>query len=713
MKNLKNVLCVCIAASLVAGCTSGKKEETKELRYTSYNDSVQNFVNAIDSEYAYNLTYKLSYDESLGGSNGFRTSGSTYEHECADYLVSEMEKIGLVEIEKIPVTVDLWQFDDSSFTIEGTDIDFEPASYAQNGTDEDGITTQIVNVGSGLAADYEEVDVKGKIVLAGIDQRNEAWIDGYIQEASLHGAVALVTYDVGGYAQASDDIRNIQDVCTTDIMPTVSCTYNEGQKIIEAIENGKDTCTLKVDNTVVLDGGTSYTVAGKIKGKSSEKQIMYAGHYDKYFYGFQDDCAAISTVFTIAKAMIDSNYVPENDIVFVCHGAEEWGASGTQYDWTTGAWQTVNGATDWADKTIALYNFELSAFKEATCEQGFVSSVPEFNTFSEEFIENFGSVIDTKVYENGITGTTVKTQTMEDGVSYRFAGVPYMLNGVDFVDEATFAGQRYHSEYDDETTWSEDVLKLNVGWFGSMGIVTDQNPALELDLSQTANWLEETLDSDLAKENGYDVDAYMESLNEFKTLASDLYEKSVSCNDSYMKALKENDEDALKSLREEGASLTEKSLELFQMIQDSCMAVASSSSVLPWHEGYQNNAALLSDALAACEKEEDWTEDETGALDNLWQVNDMIAYDSVIFSKENAEKTYAMYNINAEDLFWGTGRIVEFVDVDDAIRYINEKGDFESAKPIIQKGYETSIKNLLSSLDKEKAGLDSMIQFLK
>lgn len=28
--------------------------------------------------------------------------------------------------------------------------------------------------------------------------------------------------------------------------------------------------------------------------------------------------------FTIAKAMIESGYVPENDIAVVAHGAEEW-----------------------------------------------------------------------------------------------------------------------------------------------------------------------------------------------------------------------------------------------------------------------------------------------------------------------------------------------------------------------------------------------------
>ena len=40
-----------------------------------------------------------------------------------------MKSIGLTDIEKVPVKVDKFQFNDSSLTIEGTEIDLVPASY--------------------------------------------------------------------------------------------------------------------------------------------------------------------------------------------------------------------------------------------------------------------------------------------------------------------------------------------------------------------------------------------------------------------------------------------------------------------------------------------------------------------------------------------------------------------------------------------------------
>ena len=304
----------------------------------------------------------------------------------------------------------------------------------------------------------------------------------------------------------------MQDVCTKDIMPTVSCTYNEAKQIKDAIKAGNDMCTLKVDCTVSAGGGTSYTVAGRIKGKSSEQQIIYAGHYDKYFYGFQDDCSSIACILSIAKAMKESGYVPENDIVIVCHPSEEWGASNTQFDWTTGAWQTVNSETNWAYNTIALFNFELCAYKEDTMNKAYVASVPEFSQFVSDATTTYKDVIDCGVYKEGISTVTVPTQTMEDGICYRNAGVPYMLNGVDFTDEASFAGQKYHSEADNVDTWDENVMKMNAIWFGLMGILTDQNPALELHLDSTAEWLETSLDAAFIKASGYKLTDYKKTL---------------------------------------------------------------------------------------------------------------------------------------------------------------------------------------------------------
>ena len=179
---------------------------------------VEKYVDAIDIEYAYNLTEKLAYDEDYWDCElGWRTAGSDAEHRCADFLAEEMKNIGLTDIEKIPTKVDKFQFNDSSFTIEGTEIDLMPAAYQCTGTDKDGITAEIVNVGTGFEADYDDIDVEGKIVIAKVDQANESWIDGYIRQAHDKGAAALVSYANSGYGELNEDTANVQDICCEDL----------------------------------------------------------------------------------------------------------------------------------------------------------------------------------------------------------------------------------------------------------------------------------------------------------------------------------------------------------------------------------------------------------------------------------------------------------------------------------------------------------------
>ncbi len=529
-----------------------------------------------------------------------------------------MESIGLT-VEKVPVTVDKWQFNDASLTIADTDIQIMPASYATNGTDADGITAQLVDAGTGTAAEYEGVDVEGKIALVGVDQWNVAWIDQYMNEAALHGASAIVTYDVGGYATYSDDMINMQDVCSKDVIPCVSISKNQYLQLAEALAAGHDTATLMVDNVMEPDQGTSYNVVGTLKGRSSEQQILVAGHYDVYFNGFQDDSCAIGLVLAMAKAMVDSGYQPENDIRFIAHGSEEWGASGTQFDWTTGAWEMINTAhPEWAGKTIALLNFELPAFYDGM-EEGQISCVPEFSTLTQSFVEESGLLTQpvNNVYPGGISGQSVDTNTMEDGVSYRASGVPYFINIPGTQDgEEGWIQQRYHTAADDRDTYSADVMHTNLNTFGTLAIYLDQTPALELDLTATCDDLAEALDADLVAAAGGDGEAYTTALETLRTVADEWNQEIAAVNSRYQQALSEGaSQEDLDAIRAEGRALNAKTLEAFRFVQDHFIGIASTSTILIKHQAYQENIALISGVVDALEQGVLGNEEGTGALD--------------------------------------------------------------------------------------------------
>ena len=630
---MKKILRASLSAVLVlslVGCGSTKDEAI-------YQDSIDAYVNEIDMDYAYDFTKTLSTDISLhDNSLGFRTSGSDAEHRTADYLAKEMKAIGLKNVEKIPVNVDKWQYNDASLTIEGTDIDMMPVSYMVNGTDENGITAQIVDCGTGFAKDYEGKDVEGKIALVGVDQFNESWIGGYIYEAYEHGAKALVTYDLDGYGRFSDDDHQIQDVCAEDIMPTTIITMSEYKQIKKALKQGHDMATLKVDSVMEEGNGTSYDVVGYIPGKSHDQQIIFAGHYDMYFTGFQDDCSAIGTIMSMAKTMIDSGYVPENDIVVVAHGAEEWGATGTEFDWTRGAYELINNVhPEWANKTLALFNFELDAYDDGS-DTFMVTCVPEYASLVKSLVDSGTLDGAVKEYKNGISTKTYDTTTMEDGVSYRNAGIPYFLNTTDTCSgetkddgEYTWTQLHYHTESDNTDTYSEKVMKANIAVFGSMAIAIDQLPAMSLNMQATIDDLKESFNEDLALEAGVSKKNWDKALAVFEKEVDALNKEGQDINNRYVKAV--NSKSDVTSIQKDGKAYNKKVLDLFKYVQDNFVGIVFSSDVVMKHVGYQNNIEYMDEIIQDLKKDK-----VNDALDVAYQLNGLCEYNYYLFSPNGA-----------------------------------------------------------------------------
>ena len=675
-------LAACGQNTAAAPAPTAVPEVTEETAQTADTAAlVEAYRSAVDESYAYGIAETLAYDEAyLSNALGWRTAGSDAEHAAADYIAAEMEAIGL-EVEKVPVTVDKWQFNDASLTVEGTDIAMMPASYAASGTDAEGITAELVDLGTGTAAEYEGVDVTGKIVLAGVDQWNTAWIDQYLNEAALHGAAAIVTYDVGGYATYSDDMINMQDICSEDVLPCVSISKNQYNELAAALAEGHTTATLTVDNVVEPDSGTSYNVVGRLKGRSSEQQILVAGHYDVYFNGFQDDSCAVGLVMAMAKGLVDASYQPENDILFIAHGSEEWGALGTQFDWTTGAWEMINSARpDWAGKTLALVNFELPAFYDGMAE-GYISCVPEFASLTKELVEDSGLIAApvNDVYPEGISGESVDTNTMEDGVSYRGSGVPYFINIPGTQDgENGWIEQRYHTVADDRDTYNADVMQTNLNTFGALVIYLDQTPALPLDLAATCDDLAEALDADLLTAAGGDADAYTAGVDALRTAAEAHSAKIADLNTRFAAAQADGaDEAALDALRAEGRELNAKTLAAFRSVQDNFIGIMSSSDVVIKHIGYQANLELLDGVITALENGELGNDDETGALDLAWQLNAGTEFGYYNFSKETNARARAalLESQNPGNVFWATGKGYELADTSDATVALLEKAE--------------------------------------
>lgn len=673
-----------LAGLAACGTTAQTTPAPTDAGETAANDPVaagyEAFLSAVSTDYAYDVALELTtnpdfFNSELGG----RNAGSDAEHAAADYLIGLMEEIGLSDVEKAAADCDRWQFNGASLTVDGEEYDVY--SYATASTPAEGLTAEIVYVGDGTMWDYEGLDVTGKIVLIDIDQRSNWWITYPMLEAQYQGAAAILAANVGGFAQIADDALNCQDICGPTAIPTLSIGLADSQAIQEKLSQGPVTAKLVVDNEV-SEGGTTYNLLGRIPGKSSDYQIIVGGHYDVHFTGFQDDNCAVGLVLAMAKAMIDSGYQPENDIVFCLHGAEEWGSSYTQYDWTVGAWEMINNVhPEWVGKTLAFLNFELPAYEFDTYTSTY--SAPEMYAMLDYFANEYPYSPDPEgCFPDGVLTGGYQTYTYSDDFSYYAAGVPSTVNGFllqeDMETVFPFYVDIYHSQYDTPDTYNEAVMDFNIKYYGALAMYIDQTPALYLDFTAQYDRILASMDEDLMAEAGVDVEAYKTALEGLNTAAQAMADQVKKVNDDYAAARSEGDTAAMAELWAQGRALTARNLTAFRYAQKHLLGLMYERPIVP-HEAPQENIQLCRAIIACLE-----TGDVVTAVDEYaWTVNNVLEWYAMYFSPEviAIQDDMLWGEDNLDNLYWGTDIGFTKADVDAAtrslfVRYEETGGDF-------------------------------------
>lgn len=694
--------------------TSGAEVETAP----SLQEMYDNFISAVSPDYAYELALELTTNPDFFNSeSGGRNAGSDAEHAAADYLAGVMEELGLSDVEKVAAECDRWQFNGASFTVDGKE--YPVYTYATAGTSPEGITAELVYAGKGTMWDYEDLDVEGKIVLIDIDQRYDWWITYPMLEAELHGAAAVLAANVGGFAQIADDALNSQDICGPTSIPTMSIGVADSLELQEKLLEGPVTATLVVDNEVEIGTGTTYNIMGVLKGKSSDHQILVGGHYDVHFWGFQDDNCAVGLVLAMAKAMIDSGYQPENDIIFCLHGAEEWGSSYTQYDWTVGAWEMINHVhPDWVGKTLAFINFELPAYEFDTYTSTY--SAPEMYAMLDYFANDYAYSPDpVGCFPDGVLTEGYQTYTYSDDFSYYAAGVPSTVNGFllqkDMETVFPFYEEIYHSQYDTPDTYNEAVMNFNIQYYGALAMYIDQSPALYLDFTAQYDRILESMDAEAMTAAGVDVDAFLSALEELNVAAQAMTERVVAVNQEYLQARADNDTAKMEELWAEGKALTDQNLAAFVYAQKTLLGLMYERPIVP-HEAPMENIQLCQ-AIIDCLKDGDVA---TAVDEYAWTVNNVLEWYAMYFSPEviAIQDDMLWGEGNLDNLYWGTDISFTKADVDAATRsiferYDEEDGDFSQEITVYEAAIQAQTQILQTLGNQETEAMLELAGLLK
>lgn len=674
------------------------------------------YIENADPQYAYNIAYELSTNpEFFNSDQGGRTAGSEAEHKTADYLAKEMKKIGLTNVEKIAADADVWQFNGAEFKVDGKN--YNVYSYATAATPK--ISAELIYVGKGTMQDYENIDAKGKIVLIDIDQRNDWWITYPMLEAQHQGAVGILAANIGGFSQIAEDALNSQDICGPTSIPTLSIGVADAKELQAKIAKGKVTAELTVDNEVEIGTGTTYNVMGVLKGKSSDNQIVVGAHYDVHFWGFQDDSAAVGLALAMAKSMIDSGFKPENDIVFVLHGAEEWGSSYTQYDWTVGAWEMINNAKpEWVGKTLAFINFELPAYEFDTYTSTY--SAPEMFSMLDHFANEYPYSPDPEgCFPDGVLTEGYQTYTYSDDFSYYVAGVPSTVNGFllqkDMETVFPFYEEIYHSQYDTADTYNEAVMSFNLKYYGALALYIDRMPALYLDFTSQYDRIAASLDEEILKSAGVNLTDYSKALNTLKEKAAANKARVEKINKDYMAAVAQNNVKKAAALRIEGKALTAQNLKAFKYAQDELLSLMYERPIVP-HEAPQENILLAQEIVKLLEQGKN-----AEAVDEyVWKMNNILEWYAMYFSPEviDIQDDMLWGEGNKDNLYWGTNKAFVKSDVEEATRSLMasyEETNLDLSKEIAI--YKADIKNqkavLKTLADQEAKAMLGLADMLK
>ena len=425
--------------------------------------------------------------------------------------------------------MDVWDVRGASLTADGNE--YTCSQFAGVPGVDEPLTADVVYVGSGLAADYEGVDVKGKIVLVDSSMDN-FWFNFQGAEATKHGAAAVVLTSnysdpnpaypsFPWYSWAADALGGNDGEYDMSYAPMIYLSQKDGDALKAALASAdptpvEATFASDVHITMATHGGFGYNVLATLPGSRHDGQkVILNAHHDAHLRPGLDDTGAVAETLALAKAMKLSGYTPKRDVVFLFDTAEEFGYTNSWYDWSIGAWHFITQAhPDWAGKIAAMWSVELMAREGAKLDLG---APPELATWLDQ---NAAAGETSGLLPNGYALETPQS-TWQNGWSFQGMGVPSF--------EVSAGGKdydlMYHSSYEVQSELDWDYMTSIGKFLGKLFRNMDGN-VLPYDFAARGNDLKGAVDADELKAAGVSSSA----ANELASQAGKLAKKGATWN---------------------------------------------------------------------------------------------------------------------------------------------------------------------------------------
>lgn len=691
------------------------EEEQEEKAIGNTQNKIKNNPSAVqtrilehlDIGYSYGLAKRMEQFRS-NKELGYRPAGSRAEFETGEMLKCEMQKLGLSSVTKDAVRVDGWEFKKAvlSYTLEdGREKQVLLGAYQTTMVTDGFEEYSLMYLGKGTEKEYEGKDVTGKLVLVEINQRNEWWINYPVYQAHLKGAKAVIAVQTGGYGEIDDEALNAQDIAGPEDAPAFSISRKDAQDLKHLLEKNEEIRVHLDADTQVKRDCVTYNITGRIPGKHPDRIVLLSAHYDSYFSGFQDDNTAVSMMFGIAKALLESKMQPNNTILFCAMAAEEWGVVDSNFDWSTGAYEQVMTAhPEWAGQVIADLNFELPALAHGTRAR--IRSCYEYTAFLETYLKTLQEISMTEAYPQE-TKITAPIETWSDDFSMAIAGIPSMVN--DFTG-GSFMETHYHSQFDNDMYYDEKVYRFHHELFVLLIEALDRTAVVPLNFAPVMRRAAEKMPLKVSKMLGEGWKNESEQLQTIMQEAQKVfemagtyeqaeYENLEKQNERYAGYLssgqKEQAEHCYQELRKKEKLLLKK----FKLEQDTFVRIDWYGNVLYPHEIIGKNMQLLENAIYHLSKKE-----LSQALEKLYQI-DNNAYAFMFDEQVYDHFTEYVLHQPKDRLKWGYHRLMEHANLYHLVKKLLKKQnmedpDFSEEIQYLKAGYRRQCGLLEKELEK-------------
>lgn len=622
-------------------------------------DIKEKYISALNIESAYRFAKKLETYKS-NPKLGYRTAGSEAELLTGDMIYEHMKSMGLSEVTKDAFSPDAWEFKKAelyytnrSGKVHRFIMGAYQTEFVTNGPEE----FELVHVGRGTAEDYEGLDVRGKLVLVDINQRDEWWINFPVYEAKIKGARAVLAVQDGGYGEIDEAALNAQDIAGPKDAPAFSISRSDAAVLIEGLKESGSVKVWLDAVSRVRQNAVAYNITGKIPGKNKDRMILLSAHYDSYFDGFQDDNTAVAMMLNIASTLLQCGYKPANTIVVCAMAAEEWGAVDSKYDWSTGAYeQFFNIHPEWQGKVIADLNFELPAL--AHDKMNAIRSTYEYVTFLNKFIDNVPKL--SKAYE-GSTQVLAPIETWSDDFSAAISGIPSFVN--DFSG-GSFMDTHYHSQFDNDMYYDEAVYRFHHEFYGLLLLALDKTVIVPLDFSNLFRQAAKTIDCSLS--HPADAKGLLELLKKAGKIAEQLYCRIETVNEQAVWGKEEKYAEHIKHAEA-------KLLLAFKKCQNKFVRLTWTDEVIFPHEASMNNIKHLTQAKLYLDEGK-----IREALLEIYKIDNnqyAFSFDEAVYR----HFTDYVLNETKERLRWGWQRIIHHEDLYHLVKSLKEKAGNKKA----------------------------------